>query len=29
VALGFDRLVARAVGATRLAQAMAFSIENA
>jgi elongation factor P--(R)-beta-lysine ligase len=29
VALGFDRLVAIAVGATRLSQAMAFSIDNA
>jgi elongation factor P--(R)-beta-lysine ligase len=29
VALGFDRLVAIALGATRLSQAMAFSIDNA
>jgi lysyl-tRNA synthetase class 2 len=29
VALGFDRLVAIALGATRLAEAMAFSIDNA
>lgn len=29
VALGFDRLAAIAIGATRLSEAMAFSIENA
>jgi lysyl-tRNA synthetase class 2 len=29
VALGFDRLVAIALGATRLSQAMAFSVDNA
>jgi lysyl-tRNA synthetase class 2 len=29
VALGFDRLVAIALGAERLSQAMAFSIDNA
>jgi lysyl-tRNA synthetase class 2 len=29
VALGFDRLVALALGATRLSQAMAFTIDNA
>jgi elongation factor P--(R)-beta-lysine ligase len=29
VALGFDRLVAIALGANRLADAMAFSIDNA
>ncbi len=29
VALGFDRLVAVAIGASRLAEAMAFSIDNA
>jgi lysyl-tRNA synthetase class 2 len=29
VALGFDRLVAIALGADKLADAMAFSIENA
>ena len=29
VALGFDRLVAIAIGATRLSQAMAFPIDNA
>ena len=29
VALGFDRLVAVALGATRLSEAMSFSIDNA
>jgi elongation factor P--beta-lysine ligase len=29
VALGFDRLVAVALGAARLSEAMSFSIDNA